>query len=57
MQVVIKFTVHRSQSSSYTDGLLLQDIGCCFGQDIRQLISDGWNDEELIAIDLVPDYW
>lgn len=36
---------------------LLQDIGCCFGQDTRQLIVDGWKDSELIALDLSPDYW
>ena len=37
--------------------VLLQDIGCCYGQDTRQLIVDGWNKTELIALDLVPDYW
>ena len=35
----------------------LQDVGCCYGQDTRQLIVDGSKQEELAAIDLVPDYW
>ena len=35
----------------------VQEIGCCLGQDIRQLIVDGWAQNELAAIDLVPDYW
>lgn len=37
--------------------LCVQDLGCCYGQDTRQLILDGWRHQELAAIDLVPDYW
>ena len=36
---------------------MLQDIGVCFGQDTRQLLLDGWSAHELIAVDVVPDYW
>ena len=35
----------------------VQDVGCCYGQDTRQLMTDGWKEEELVAIDLVPAYW
>ena len=35
----------------------VQDVGCCLGQDIRQLMTDGWDQNELMAIDLTPDYW
>ena len=27
------------------------------GQDIRQLMTDGWGQDALVAMDLVPDYW
>eukprot|EP00891_Asterochloris_glomerata_P003520 jgi/Astpho2/3520/Aster-06433 len=33
------------------------DIGCCLGQDTRRLILDGWPQDRVVAIDLVPDYW
>ena len=35
----------------------LQDVGCCYGQDTRQLIVDGWQHKNLVALDLVPNYW
>ena len=35
----------------------LQDVGCCYGQDTRQLIVDGWQHKNLVATDLVPNYW
>lgn len=38
-------------------GLLLQDVGACFGQDTRRLMLDGWDQSQLVAIDLTPDYW
>ena len=38
-------------------GLLLQDVGACFGQDTRRLMLDGWDQSQLLAIDLTPDYW
>ncbi len=37
--------------------LLHLDTGCCFGQDTRQLLADGWKQHQLIATDLVSDYW
>ncbi|DBA71781.1 TPA: hypothetical protein ACH3X2_010983 [Trebouxia sp. C0005] len=33
------------------------DVGCCYGQDTRQLIMDGWKHGQLLAADLVPNYW
>lgn len=37
--------------------LLHVDTGCCFGQDTRQLLADGWRQDQLMATDLVSDYW
>jgi hypothetical protein len=34
-----------------------QDIGCCFGQDTRQLILDGVPANSITSTDLTPDYW
>ena len=33
------------------------DIGCCFGQDIRQLILEGISTKSIYAIDLHDGYW
>ena len=35
----------------------VQDVGCCMGQDIRQLMTDGWKQSQLVAMDLDADYW
>ena len=35
----------------------LQDIGTAFGQDTRQLLLEGWSCEELVATDVVAEYW
>lgn len=37
--------------------LLHLDTGCCFGQDTRQLLRHGWKQDQLMASDLVSDYW
>lgn len=37
--------------------LLHLDTGCCFGQDTRQLLMHGWKQDQLMASDLVSDYW
>ena len=36
---------------------LMQDLGCCFGQDTRQLILDGISESSISATDITPDYW
>jgi len=37
--------------------LKVADIGCCMGQDIRQLILDGLDPAGIFAIDLHDGYW
>ena len=27
------------------------------GQDTRRLITDGWGQHQIVALDLVADYW
>ena len=39
------------------NGELYLDIGCCMGQDIRKLVSDGVPAENLFASDLKPEFW
>lgn len=34
----------------------LLDLGCCFGQDIRKLVSDGAPSENLVGSDLSPAF-
>lgn len=46
-----------SQNASLNNKLLHMDVGCCYGQDTRQLIMDGWKHGQLLASDLVPNYW
>ncbi|KAJ7467478.1 hypothetical protein FB451DRAFT_1352474 [Mycena latifolia] len=38
-------------------GALLLDIGCCFGNDLRKIASDGFPAQNMIASDLREDYW
>ena len=38
-------------------GGCLQDIGCCLGQDTRQLILDGIPQSSIRATDITPQYW
>ncbi|KAI0823142.1 hypothetical protein BC628DRAFT_1417830 [Trametes gibbosa] len=33
------------------------DIGCCFGNDLRKAVSDGYPVESCIASDLHPEFW
>lgn len=33
------------------------DIGCCFGNDIRKTVSDGYPIQQTIATDLCPEFW
>ncbi|KAF8824857.1 hypothetical protein HHX47_DHR7000536 [Lentinula edodes] len=36
---------------------LFLDIGCCFGNDLRKAIEDGFPAQNVIASDLRPDFW
>ncbi|KAH7907891.1 hypothetical protein BJ138DRAFT_425752 [Hygrophoropsis aurantiaca] len=38
------------------DAILL-DIGCCFGNDVRKAVADGFPVQNVLAMDLVPDLW
>ncbi|KAF8488519.1 hypothetical protein JB92DRAFT_3090780 [Gautieria morchelliformis] len=38
-------------------GALLLDLGCCFGNDARKVVSDGFPRENVIASDLHPEFW
>ncbi|RPD58889.1 hypothetical protein L226DRAFT_471237 [Lentinus tigrinus ALCF2SS1-7] len=33
------------------------DVGCCFGNDVRKAIMDGFPMERVICTDLLPDFW
>ncbi|KAJ4463391.1 hypothetical protein C8J55DRAFT_531995 [Lentinula edodes] len=61
----LRFRILRSQSgykqllelgATRRDALFL-DIGCCFGNDIRKAIEDGFPAQNVIASDLRPDFW
>ncbi|KAF7330378.1 hypothetical protein MVEN_02476200 [Mycena venus] len=38
-------------------GALLLDIGCCFGNDLRKIASDGFPAHNMVASDLRQDFW
>ncbi|TFK93027.1 hypothetical protein K466DRAFT_643031 [Polyporus arcularius HHB13444] len=38
-------------------GAILLDIGCCFGNDIRKAVADGFPIEGAIGSDLHPEFW
>jgi len=38
-------------------GALFLDIGCCFGNDIRKAVADGYPVDQVIGSDLRPEYW
>ncbi|KAH9921694.1 uncharacterized protein BXZ73DRAFT_91724 [Epithele typhae] len=33
------------------------DIGCCFGNDVRKAVDDGYPIQNIIATDITPDFW
>lgn len=35
----------------------IADLGCCFGQEVRNLIFEGISPRNIFAIDLCDDYW
>ncbi|KAK0495307.1 hypothetical protein EDD18DRAFT_1171603 [Armillaria luteobubalina] len=38
-------------------GAIYADIGCCFGNDPRKAVADGYPVEQVIAADLLPEFW
>ncbi|KAF5310241.1 hypothetical protein D9619_010435 [Psilocybe cf. subviscida] len=36
---------------------ILLDLGCCFGNDLRKAVCDGWPVEHVIASDLQQGFW
>jgi len=42
---------------SKKQGAILLDIGCCFGNDIRKAVDDGWPVQDTIAADLQQGFW
>ncbi|KZT74620.1 hypothetical protein DAEQUDRAFT_720820 [Daedalea quercina L-15889] len=39
------------------EGAIFLDIGCCFGNDVRKAIADGYPMKNCIASDLERDFW
>ncbi|XP_006459109.1 hypothetical protein AGABI2DRAFT_201067 [Agaricus bisporus var. bisporus H97] len=48
---------HILQLARERPGAILLDIGCCFGQDLRKAVTDGWPEENAIGSDLEPAFW
>ncbi|KAE8447545.1 hypothetical protein EG329_010675 [Mollisiaceae sp. DMI_Dod_QoI] len=42
-------------NDSLTPARLL-DVGCCFGQDLRRLVADGTPSENLVGLDVEPQF-
>lgn len=38
-------------------GGVLLDAGCCFGADIRKAVQDGWPVSQIVATDIVSQFW
>ncbi|KDQ24625.1 hypothetical protein PLEOSDRAFT_1113876 [Pleurotus ostreatus PC15] len=38
-------------------GAILLDIGCCFGNDVRKAVADGWPIQNALASDLRQGFW
>ncbi|TBU34845.1 hypothetical protein BD311DRAFT_828054 [Dichomitus squalens] len=39
------------------EGAILLDIGCCFGNDVRKAVSDGFPVDNCVATDIHPEFW
>ncbi|THH05627.1 hypothetical protein EW146_g9853 [Bondarzewia mesenterica] len=39
------------------EGAIFLDIGCCFGNDVRQAIADGYPSQNAVASDLKQEFW
>ncbi|KAI0935866.1 hypothetical protein AcV5_004166 [Taiwanofungus camphoratus] len=38
-------------------GAIFLDIGCCFGNDARKAVADGYPVQNVVASDLHPEFW
>ncbi|KZT41365.1 hypothetical protein SISSUDRAFT_981979 [Sistotremastrum suecicum HHB10207 ss-3] len=38
-------------------GAILLDIGCCFGNDARKAVADGYPIDQVLGSDLRPEFW
>ncbi|KAJ8592964.1 hypothetical protein M405DRAFT_638963 [Rhizopogon salebrosus TDB-379] len=38
-------------------GALLLDLGCCFGNDARKAVADGWPVTQIISTDIKQEFW
>ncbi|PBK92850.1 hypothetical protein ARMGADRAFT_1102171 [Armillaria gallica] len=38
-------------------GAIYADIGCCFGNDVRKAVADGYPVQQAIATDLYQEFW
>jgi len=48
---------HFLQLGKTRDPAVFLDIGCCFGNDARKAVVDGYPIRNVIASDLRPEYW
>ncbi|MEW5299209.1 MAG: hypothetical protein WDW36_002244 [Sanguina aurantia] len=58
--VLAKFALHKQRPGGGSHGstpLQILDLGCCFGQDTRQLLMDGIPAGSIIASDIHDGYW
>ncbi|KAI0320558.1 hypothetical protein OF83DRAFT_567380 [Amylostereum chailletii] len=39
------------------EGAIFLEMGCCFGNDLRKAIADGYPKENVVATDLHQDFW
>jgi len=64
MFMFTKFNIKLSPSYEYVISLaktrkdaIFLDIGCCVGNALRKIVSDGWPVENTIGIDLHKEFW
>ncbi|KAF8640222.1 hypothetical protein AX16_010119 [Volvariella volvacea WC 439] len=48
---------HALRLAKERPGALFLDIGCCFGNDTRKIVLDGWPVENAIASDIQKGFW
>ncbi|EKM75909.1 hypothetical protein AGABI1DRAFT_131808 [Agaricus bisporus var. burnettii JB137-S8] len=48
---------HVLQLQKTRPGAILLDIGCCFGNDLRKAVADGWPVENAIGSDIHGEFW
>ncbi|KAF8638313.1 hypothetical protein AX17_002333 [Amanita inopinata Kibby_2008] len=48
---------HVLQLSRQRQDAILLDIGCCFGNDLRKIVVDGWPVENVLGSDLRSAFW